>query len=92
MDVRFGPELPTQTRRLVKHMRKDIAEGWFRPFDGPIHDQNGVLRIREEEQLSPWQILHMDWLVENVEGSIPTLDELTPDARELVKIQGVKKE
>ena len=92
VDVRFGPELPTQTRRLVEHMRKDIAEGWFRPFDGPIYDQNGVLRIREDEQLNPWQILHMDWLVENVEGSIPTLEELTPDARELVKIQGVKKE
>ena len=30
----------------------------------------------------------MDWLVENVDGEIPSIDRLTPPARELVKIQG----
>ena len=66
--------------------------GSFRPFDGPIHDQRGELRIAEGEILSPHQILVMDWLVENVEGEIPKIEQLTPPAQELVKIQGVLKD
>ena len=32
----------------------------------------------------------MDWLTDNVEGEIPAIDRLVPEARELVKLQGVK--
>ena len=51
----------------------------------------GKLRIEEREILSPHQILMMDWLVENIDGEIPTIEQLTPTAQELVKIQGVLK-
>ncbi len=92
VDVRLGEKIPAETARLVKLLRRSIADGSFRPFDGPIYDQAGELRIAEGEILTPHQILMMDWLVENVDGHIPTIEQLTPPAQELVKIQGVLKE
>ena len=91
VDVRVGEKVPAETARLIKLLRKSIADGSFRPFDGPVYDQAGSLRIEEGELLSPHQILMMDWLVENVDGEIPKLEQLTPTAQELVKIQGVLK-
>ena len=90
VDVSLRPELAPQTVRLVNHLRQDIIGGWFRPFDGPVYDQSGTLRIHEGEMLTPEQIMRMDWLVDNVDGTIPSPEELTPSARELVEIQGLK--
>ena len=92
VDVRMNEKVPVETARLVNLLRKSIADGSFRPFDGPVYDQQGQLRIAEGELLTPHQILMMDWLVENVDGEIPTIEQLTPPAQELVKIQGVLKE
>ena len=91
VDVRLGDRVPPETARLVRFLRQSIAEGSFGPFDGPVYDQSGALRIQAGEVLSPLQILQMDWLVQNVDGEIPTIDRLTPSAQELVKIQGVRK-
>ena len=91
VDIRLSDRVPAETARLVQLLRQQIADGGYRPFDGPIRDQSGELRIREGELLTPLQILRMDWLVENVDGEIPAIDRLTPPAQELVKIQGVRK-
>ncbi len=92
VDFRIGDKVPAETARLARLLRQSIADGSFRPFDGPVYDQAGELRIREGEILTPHQILMMDWLVENVDGQIPTIEQLTPPAQELVKIQGVLKQ
>ena len=92
VDVRMDQKVPAETARLVRFLKESIADGSFRPFDGPIYDQAGELRIAEGEILTPHQILMMDWLVENVDGQIPTIEQLTPPAQELVKIQGVLRE
>ena len=92
VDVRLGQNVPAETARLIELLRKSIADGSFRPFDGPVFDQAGAERIHAGELLTPHQILMMDWLVENVDGEIPESKKLTPTAQELVKIQGVKKE
>ena len=91
VDVRIGEKVPAETARLIALLRQSIADGSFRPFDGPVYDQTGTLRIKEGELLTPHQILMMDWLVENVDGEIPKIEQLTPPAQELVKIQGILK-
>ena len=92
VDVLVGEKVPAETARLVALLRRSVADGSFRPFDGPIYDQRGDLRIREGELLTAHQILLMDWLVENVDGEIPKLEQLTPPAQELVKIQGIHRD
>ena len=91
VDVRMNEKVPVETARLVNLLRRSVSDGSFRPFDGPIYDQTGQLRIAEGEILTPHQILMMDWLVENIDGQIPKIEQLTPPAQELVKIQGVLK-
>jgi len=43
----------------------------FDPFDGPVKDNTGVLRIKEGERASKQDLLSMMYYVENVKGSIP---------------------
>jgi len=92
VDVSLGEKIPTETARLVRLLRESMISGAFQPFDGPVYDQNGEMRIAEGEKLTPHQILMMDWLVENVDGEIPKIEQLIPKAQELVKIQGVLKQ
>jgi hypothetical protein len=42
--------------------------------------------------LSPEELLHMDWLCENVEGSIPDFDEIAPFAKDMVRELGVRRD
>jgi hypothetical protein len=39
----------------------------------------------------PEEIIEMNWLVDNVDGSIPVMDELEEGAKEIVRVQGVNK-
>ena len=45
-----------------------------------------------ERCLLPEEIMTMDWLAENVVGTIPQAVELTEEAAPVIKQQGVKKE
>ena len=49
-----------------------------------------MVQCKEDESLSPQEIITMNWLAENVVGRIPDFDELTPEAQSLVRLQGVK--
>lgn len=37
------------------------------------------------------EIITMDWLADNIIGSIPTLNDFREDAKPIVKVQGVAK-
>jgi len=84
--------MPHGTYRLIDFLQKSICAGTFHPFDGPLYSQGGVIRCEEGKSLSPEEIATMDWLAENVEGQIPSREELTEEARTLVELQGVKTE
>ena len=67
----FGPMVPDNVKKLVEVFKKAVKEGFFDPFEGPIYDQEGKLRVKEGEKLSDEALLSMDWFVDNVEGTIP---------------------
>ena len=89
VDVRCLPALPGPTARLVALLRREIASGTLLPFAGPVCDQEGLCRIEADRIPTHEEILHMNYLVDNVVGSIPRSDQLTAEARELVRLQGV---
>lgn len=90
IDVICSKAMPHGTYRLIEFLKNSIRAGAFHPFDGPIYAQEGVLRCKEGESLSPDEIITMDWLVENVMGKIPELEELTEEAQALMQLQGIK--
>lgn len=89
VDVCCLPALPPATARLVALLRREIADGTLLPFTGPLYDQKGVCRVQADQVLTHEEILHMNWLLDNVVGSIPRTEQLSEDARELVRLQGV---
>ncbi len=92
VDVVYSRSLPADTARLVELLRRAICQSEFEPFSDLLRGQGGTMHGREGERLTPEEIIHMDWLAENVEGRLPAFDELIDEAKPLVKIQGVVKE
>ena len=43
----------------------------FDPFEGPVKDNKGNIRIKEGERASKQDLLSIDYYVDNVKGSIP---------------------
>lgn len=89
IDVICSNNLPAGTVKLVELMKTAISAGSFHPFTGPLTDQEGIIRYESEETILPDDIMLMDWLVDNVVGHIPTLDELKEEARPVVMLRGL---
>ena len=73
VDILLGDDLPTGIRQLAEILRKGIVDGSIQPFP----------------HATPEEILHMDALLDCVQGRIPRYEELLPMARPLVRLQGV---
>lgn len=89
IDVICSQRIPAETKKLIHLIKKSIKHGVFHPFVGPITDQNGVERISDTDIIHPEDILTMNWLAENVIGSIPTLEELKDSAKPVVELRGL---
>lgn len=90
IDVQLSPALPEGIRRLAEHLCGDLRGGLFDPFRCQIRDQDGVLRNDGSRSLSVEELIHMDWLCENVDGRIPALHDLKPEAVETAKILALR--
>ncbi len=89
IDVICSQKLPRGTQRLITFLKQSIRSGSFHPFDFDIYSRDGVCRCDGNNKLTPKEIVTMDWLAENIEGSVPKYEELTGEALELVKLQGI---
>ena len=92
IDVKLGDSLPDGVVSLGKLLRNGIIDGSVHPFRTRILDQSGKLRGDGREALRPEDVMNMDWLCENVEGSFPSYQALRPAARDIVRLLGVHRE
>lgn len=90
VDVIYSRNLPTGPIRLLRTIRDGIRSMAISPFTGPIIDQNGVCRCEAGQILEPKDIVDIDWFVENVQGGMPSIDDIKEEAVELIKLQGVE--
>ena len=90
VDLELSDVLESGTRRLADFLRESMRRELCNPFLAPLRTQDGR-RIGEGQQtLSLEQITAMDYLAENVEGSIPSYEELSPLGRATVDTVGVE--
>ncbi|MDF2594525.1 MAG: family transporter substrate-binding protein [Clostridia bacterium] len=68
----------TSMKYLIDGVKKSIIRNEFNIFEGPIYDQNGHLKVMPNKVLDYEDIIHMDWLVDGVEGTLPNIKELKP--------------
>lgn len=89
IDVICSQRVPVRIRRLADLLHERIRAGAFLPLVGPIDDQSGVLRVEDGVELTPQEIISMDYLASNVVGRVPACKELLPVAQSLVALQGL---
>lgn len=90
VDVICSQHLPIGTTRLIDLLKKTILTGEFNPFSGPLYSQNGPVNGTNSAELTPEEIIEMDWLAENIIGRIPDMNELTEQAQPVLSQQGVQ--
>lgn len=89
IDVQLSDALPDGVHSLAEILKQGISSGSIDPFRSRILDQEGVLRNDGSRSMNPEEIMTMDWLCSNVDGSIPGFEQLKPQSRDLVRLLGV---
>ena len=74
---------------LAEVLRQGLKNGTLDPFCRQIIDQQGKVRNDGTAPLSPDEVLYMDWLCDNVIGSIPSFDEVEPYAQPMLRELGI---
>ncbi len=79
-------KVPASTRKLAELLQNSIRADLCYPFRGKLYAQGGKVL---DGDLTPEQIIGMDWLSENVVGSIPDYHELNEMGKATVEMVGV---
>ena len=89
IDVEFSNKLPESMRYLADMLRYGLAHGTLDIFHRRVIDQNGIIRNDGSMHFTPDQLLHMDWLCENIDGCIPSFDQIESFAHPMVRELGL---
>ena len=89
IDVDINPSLPDGIKQLSDLLKNGMMQGVIDPFNCRLVDQTGKVHSEGGRSLEPQELMNMDWLMENVEGSIPAFEELLPVSQQLVRLLGL---
>ena len=89
IDVELSRSIPDSMLALANILRQGLKDGTIDPFRRRIVAQDGTVKNDGSRSFTADEVLRMDWLCENVEGSIPEYEELLPFARSMVRQLGV---
>ena len=92
IDVKLSDRLPIGAQTLAQVLRDGLKNGTLNPFCRPIIDQQGNVRNDGSRALSPDELLYMDWLCDNVIGTIPEFDEVEPFAQPMLRELGIHRD
>ena len=93
IDIEFSDKLPQGIRTLAEILRQGVSDGRVDPFARRIVAQDGTVKNPDSSTaFSTEELIHMNWLCDNVSGSIPTFDEILPMSRNMIRELGVYKE
>jgi len=87
--LNLSDKLPEGVRQLAKILEKNMCESTIDPFLRRIVAQDGTVKNDGTHRFTPSEILHMDWLCDNVIGTIPDYEELLPISQPLVRELGI---
>lgn len=87
--LELSDRLPAGVTALAKMLERDMIERRLDPFARRIVAQDGTVKNDGTAVFTPDELLHMDWLCENVIGSIPFFDEVLPMSQSLVRELGI---
>jgi len=65
----YGPSVTAATKAAIAKKMKQIENGSFYEFTGPLYDQSGKLRVPKGKRMTVKDLYSMTWLVKGVIGS-----------------------
>ena len=89
ISIRLSDRLPAGVAAMAEILHKEMTAGTLDPFARKILAQDGTVKNDGSKVFTPEELLKMDWLCENVVGSIPAFDELLPMAQPMVRELGI---
>lgn len=89
VDLICSKKIPAATMSLVDIIKGLIMDNKFKPFQGAITSTDGKQKNDNGEDMTPEDIMRMNWLVDNIVGEIPEIDELKDEAKNIVSLKGV---
>ena len=92
IDIALSEHLPEGVTVMAEVLRSSIRNRTLDPFYRKLVTQDGRVISDGFRRLSPDELLRMDWLCQNVIGSIPAFDELLPMSQSIVRELGVYKD
>ncbi|MCD7982133.1 MAG: BMP family ABC transporter substrate-binding protein [Clostridiales bacterium] len=92
VDVVWSHTIPSETRNLLESLKRSITRYDFKPFSGILHSQEGTVQPDPQGSLSTSEIIAIDWLADNIEGNIPSVNDLIPGAQAVVRQEGIRRE
>ncbi len=90
--VNLSSKLPEGVKTMAKLLRTCMCTGRLDPFARKIVAQDGTVKNDGTQTLSPTELLHMDWLCDNVIGEIPTYDQILPRSQAMVRELGLHRD
>ncbi len=89
--VNLSDRLPTGIKTMAQFLQDSIAAKWLDPFARKIVAQDGTIVNDGTRTFTPDELLHMDWLCDNIVGGVPSLSEILPISRPMVEELGIYK-
>jgi simple sugar transport system substrate-binding protein len=68
----LNPAIPADLKTMIASLEGDIKSGKLHPFDGPVKDQDGKVRLAAGKNMSDADLGKMDYYVEGVAGKLPS--------------------
>ena len=90
--LELSSKLPEGVKALAHILENGLINRTLDPFARKIIAQDGTVKNDGTSTFTPDQLLHMDWLCDNVLGSIPTFEEILPISQALVRELGIYRE
>ena len=90
VDIEYAPALPLASRRFGDFFRESFIRHNATPFLTPFYNQNGEVVGEGQKFLSTEEIINIDYLVDNIVGSIPVYEQLSEIGKDTVDVVGVE--
>ena len=87
--IGLSDKLPEGVRQMASLLKSSMEKNEIDPFFRRIAAQDGTVKNDGSRHFAPEEVLHMDWLCDNVIGSIPPFEEILPVAQKMVRQLGI---
>ena len=87
--IQLSDKLPEGVRQIARILEQGLQNGSVDPFCRRIVAQDGTVKNDGTQHFTPEELLHMNWLCDNVIGEIPAFEEILPISQNMVRELGI---